>query len=403
MLSAWVNYIRSYLEIEVDCPFHERFLNLCSRAGIYFWDAQKTERGIRFTVYRKDRKMVEQIAEKLALKMSVCSETGLYYLLKKYRGRYAFGAGAVAFLVAIFVLSSFVWSIDVIGCETITEEEVLYELKNLEVIPGTPASKIDSETLSEELKLRIPEISWVALNIKGSKLEVDLKERTPKPEIMDDETPSNLLASKDGLILSMEVASGMPQVKPGDVVKRGDILVSGAVESETKPTRYTPSSGRVYAKTWTKIDSKAPAFEEKRSYTGEEKTRYTLRLFDWNIPLYFGGDAPFEESERILSISELKLGENFYLPVGIQKERYLECTTERRELSYEEQLAICRERRDELFAATFPEAEVIDHLEETEQVEDGLVLHSEVVGREDIASWSELTVPEEPPEEAPEQ
>ena len=42
---------------------------------------------------------------------------------------------------------------------------------------------------------------------------------------------------------------------------------------------------------------------------------------------------------------------------------------------------------------------MIDHLEETEQVEDGLVLHSEVVGREDIASWSELTVPEEPPEQ----
>ena len=37
MLNALMNFIRSYVEIAVECPFHERFLNLCSRAGIWFW------------------------------------------------------------------------------------------------------------------------------------------------------------------------------------------------------------------------------------------------------------------------------------------------------------------------------------------------------------------------------
>jgi hypothetical protein len=38
------------------------------------------------------------------------------------------------------------------------------------------------------MMLAVDELSWIAINIRGSKAEVEVKERTPPPETIDDDT-----------------------------------------------------------------------------------------------------------------------------------------------------------------------------------------------------------------------
>ena len=44
------------------------------------------------------------------------------------------------------------------------------------------------------------------------------------------EEPCSIVADEDGLVVEMVTRTGVPQVKPGDEVKKGDILVLGRLD-----------------------------------------------------------------------------------------------------------------------------------------------------------------------------
>ena len=49
------------------------------------------------------------------------------------------------------------------------------------------------------------------------------------PISQDEQTPKDIIATKDGIIRTIFVRTGTALVKPGDTVKEGDVLVSSKV------------------------------------------------------------------------------------------------------------------------------------------------------------------------------
>ena len=96
---------------------------------------------------------------------------------------------------------------------------------------GARKAKIDTSAVEKELVERFPELSWASVNMYGSKAEVEVREAEKSPEIEDTKTPSNLVAKKDGMVVLVKGYRGTNKVKEGDVVVKGDILISGIVEN----------------------------------------------------------------------------------------------------------------------------------------------------------------------------
>ena len=79
----------------------------------------------------------------------------------------------------------------------------------------------------------------------GTCLIIDIRENDEIPQstdaLADTLTSWDLTAPWNGTVVSIITRMGMPQVKPGDVCKKGDILVSGSVailDNDSQIQRY---------------------------------------------------------------------------------------------------------------------------------------------------------------------
>ena len=54
-----------------------------------------------------------------------------------------------------------------------------------------------------------------------------------KNELDKEKSPSNIVASKNGFIISILASSGEVLKNPGDYVHKGDVIVSGIIKNNT--------------------------------------------------------------------------------------------------------------------------------------------------------------------------
>ena len=60
---------------------------------------------------------------------------------------------------------------------------------------------LETDLLRSRLLLELPELSWITVNVRGSRALVQVQERQEKPELAADGAPADLVAARDGLIL----------------------------------------------------------------------------------------------------------------------------------------------------------------------------------------------------------
>ena len=94
----------------------------------------------------------------------------------------------------------------------------------------------------------MPEIAWLSLKVRSSKAEIIVHERIDKPDIVNEKSPCDIIASKSGVIRKMSVLEGESAAIVGNAVAKGDVLVRGLMSSETGDERYVHSMAQVIAK-----------------------------------------------------------------------------------------------------------------------------------------------------------
>ena len=123
-------------------------------------------------------------------------------------------------------------------------------IKNEGVEIGKYKGKIDVQTLINKIRIARDDVAWVGMEIKGTNLIIEVVEADKKPEIIDPEDYCNIISDKEGVITKITTQNGTALVKPGDVVKKGTILIGGWIEGKYTGTRYLHSEGEIQAKVW---------------------------------------------------------------------------------------------------------------------------------------------------------
>ena len=378
LLSFW-KYIKGYVRISVRGFSYERFLNLLAVNDIFAWDIQKFRGKITLSLTVNGLKRIKPVLKKTNCRFKIISRGGLPFVLHKYRKRSVFACGFALFFLLVFYMSQFIWLIDINGNCGLSDAEMLRFMKNKGIYTGIYKHKIDINSLKEDLCREYPQIAWISITQNGTRLFIDISEKTENTVITDNSVPCDIISSRDCIVSDIVAQSGTPVVKSGDAVKKGDILISSAfegVDENGAPIGFAPvhSIGSVRGRWQEKLSFDVPYKHTEKVYTNKKETLYSLTLFGKNFNINFiKNGTKFKKYDRIDKDIQLGFSPDYPLPFVINKKMFFEYTI--REAVYTQKQA---QRRAELTAAKklitdYPKTiAVIDKRLEYIQTKDGL-------------------------------
>lgn len=324
MIRSFIRWLRGYVRICIRGYSPERFLNLCSFHSIFIWGLNPVGDGYEMCMSISDFRKLKPFVRKTHTRVVLCGRYGFPFFLARYRKRKLFFIGFFVCVILLKVYSLFIWDIHFEGNEKWTQETLAEFLKTEGVAPCMLKSRVDCPGIVKAIRKEYNDIVWVSASIDGSRLKVQIKEnedtfREGNVDVTADDSPADLVASSDGVITKIVTRSGVPQVHVGDTVKKGDILVLGRVDvvndsQEVVGYQYQKSDADVFADTSMQYsDSMSLTYQEK-VYDGKKKYQPFVRIGDKTISVGSTKNQ-YEHSEVLTSESQIRIGENFYLPV----------------------------------------------------------------------------------------
>lgn len=321
------NTLRGWTELEVQGALPERLLNAMASRNIPFWAVEKADGcTLRFRVRRKYAETVSGLALKSQCQVTCCVHCGAPVKLRTLRARYALIAGAVLCTAVLAVSSCFVWEIRVEGNETLSTGEIVRALNDCGAGVGSFWPGFTGDSLRNELLLRLPELRWAAVNYDSSTITVIVREKTEKPEMVDEHEPAHIVADRAGVVSEISALMGKPQVLVRQTVLEGDPLISGAVPSTFGDTRLVHALGTVRARTWYEIRASRSLMETQKAYTGRETSRWALTFGTKRVNFYGNSRIYGGECDKIIRESPLSVPGVFTLPVTLVRETYRQYT-----------------------------------------------------------------------------
>lgn len=387
MIINFLRLIFGFVEFEAKGGFPERFLNLCTVNGITLWQVQNDGVKVKACTPIKAYKNIKKSARNSGMKVKIIRKRGLPFFIKNNRVRAGVIVGLLLVICSLALSTCMLWNIEVRGNEKIKSEVLMESLNNNGVKIGAFKSKLDTIAIQNKLLDEYKELSWVSINIFGTKAVLEVKENSEKPKMADDTTPMNIVAKKDGQIVLVEGHKGANVVKEGDVVVKGDLLISGVTINADGSEKTVCATGKVFAKTLTNVYGECET-KKKGNVLKSLGNKYYLYALGGEIPMFLKckGEKLYKGENLLKSTS----GE---LPFGIK----WECLGEfqESEINFTENqsglLALfnCVKEKREKFKV---ECEILQ-ISYNKELKDGKVLvKCKVSAKENIAEEKEIFV-----------
>ena len=325
LLRLW-NYLHGYVIIIVEGFFVEKIINICMHRQIKLWDIRAQRKGLmtmRMNV--NSFKLIRPIARKARCKVRLLKKNGLPFVVNKYRRRKAFFVGAVLFFVLLYILTSFIWSVEITGNEKLQTSELEASLAQNGIGTGVLKYSIDTDRAVSNMMIGIEELSWISIVVRGTKVKVDVRERIEMPTIVPRHIPCDIVAVKDGIIKRIVATEGFEAAGEGDTVQRGQVLISGSIplKDEKKEHRLVHAMGTVTARTWYEEEAPVILSQTQRIRTGKVINDHSLILFSWELDILQRKNK-FADYTVIESRKKLSLGENMVFPIEWVSVKYIE-------------------------------------------------------------------------------
>lgn len=393
MIIRIIRFFRGSVRFQIRDGFVERFINLCAHGGVPIWDGRKVGGVYSACTTPRGARRLEAFAQKAGVTLEIQGSRGVPAILRGYRKRVGLLAGVVVLLAALFFMGSFIWRIDVVGAQRVNERDILAVLSDLGVRRGVLRSSIDAVDVARQMILRLPDLSWAAVNLQGSVATVEVKERVIPPVRVDDGVPHNVVSQKTGFITYMEVYDGQPTVKVGDSVAAGDILVSGIMEDKNGFSRTVHARAKVVAQTRETLSLLIPYQQELLTYRGLQVRNY-LNIFSLRIPLGLGG-LPREPYKLEAATRDIPLV-SAIAPVTLTRENYILVNRETYTITEDEARLLAELQMPEMEAAAFEGRRVLERELTGQAMTDGFLLEGAYLVEGEIGEEREILMENTP-------
>lgn len=319
LIKILLKCILGYVRITVEGYYIERFINICTTNKILIWNL-KREKGVKLhlNIGIKDFYRAVKVAKKLKCKIGIEKKRGIPFLLNKYRKRKLFLISLVIILIALYASSNYIWNIEIEIEENLKLENIEVDIKEVGLETGILKSKINAQEIVNKIRLKRNDISWIGINIEGTNAIIKVVKAKEAPELIDEKDYCNIVAKKGGTITEIIAQNGTAQVKVGDQVEKGQMLIQGIMEGKYTGTRYVHGLGEVKAVVQYVKTQQFPLKEEQEVKTGNNEIKYAIKFNKFQINFY-KTLSKFKIYDTIEENKKFKVFSNLYLPISVTK------------------------------------------------------------------------------------
>lgn len=387
MLNRILRYCCGYIRFEAVNGFPERLINLCAANNISLTKIKKTEEGFQATTLVYCYKKIKQFAEKVNVETRLLEQKGFPFWLKRYHKRWGFLIGILVCILFIFISQQFVWDIEVEGNQKVSTQLILSELEEQGIRRFSYIPHVNFTDKKQTLMLRLPQLSWMSVNINGCKLKVSVSERYTPPQIKET-VPCDIVASKTGQIRYMEVYNGVKKVEQNYTVKQGDVIVSGSYVTDVGENVQVHADAKVIAEVQFEKTLQLDINQLSKEYTGETKSRYYIDFFSAKLPLFIAtkmkGNYDIIQEEKPLVLFSKEI------PIGITKKKYRFYDKKNETLTQQEAIKVLRDSFRQYEAIELKKCAILQKEEHIKINKGILCITRHYIAEEDIALKKEI-------------
>ncbi len=387
------NYLYGYCKVRIE-GYSSRALTALLRCGINYWGLTSNNGVIEFYLPCAQRRAMARALAPCGCTVRQLRVCGALHTAGKYRHRPGVIAGAFLFACILWASTYFIWDISVEGNAALTDWQVIDRFEQYGVKFGAFIPSLDLDLICQKYLVDSEDIGWVSVNLSGTCADIVVKERTDRTDPWQDDTPSNIIATEDGQITSFTVWSGKSNVHLGQVVRKGEVLISGVSEvahGDQVTTNIDRAYGSVMAQVYREYTESVPLTGEHKTYTGGQKTEKEYIFFTKALKSFgnSGNDEGFYDkiidNERVILFDVLKL------PIFVRTTVLREYTMEQYTFSEEQAAGLAQARMMRRLSEELSGCELISRQSEGSLSDGVYTLTCKVYCIADIAKEVEIT------------
>ncbi|MCB2292565.1 sporulation protein YqfD [Clostridium algoriphilum] len=377
-MNNFKKYKKGIITMEIQSLIPEKFINLLWKNNVVVKNIRKINiTTVILEVKLSDYGEISKVAKRTNTRVKIIGRSGVSFILIKLRSRTALLLGVVLFAGILYYLSTFVWNIEINTENYISPYELRNQIKSFGIRPGQRKKNIDVYEIENKITRSNDEIMWVKARIDGVKLKVDVIERQSPPIIVSNQTPCNLIATKDGIVSRVFTTGGTAIVIDGDVIQKGDILVKGE-QGKEEGLYPAHAQGEVIARTFYEKIKEVPLNKITKVKTGKSITNLYIKLANKKIYLK-NSLIPYTNYDKIENSNKLITKESYY---EVEEKNIPADSTK-----------IVKELYSNIFKDLDKNVKIIDRIENVKKEKNKYLIRVLVVAEENVASEASI-VPE---------
>lgn len=323
-------FLESSISVRTDASCAEAAMTVLMK-GAFDYRIEKKGDGFRFRIPYASKDAFAAACRANSLEFEFVKDHGVRRLLRLYRRRAGLLIGFLAMVVLLAISDNYVWTVKILNNGGVPDKDIMAALDAVGFGPGSKISAVDFDELQNDVLLVSDGIAWITVNMRGTVATVEARaaELGEKEEKV---TGANVVAAVDGQVQYIIPYSGRAVVKAGDVVRAGQLLISGVTQSDLSGTRFYAADGVVMAATHRTLTVSVPFERVIPVATGRIYNETRINIFNKiiNISLNSGNtDGTYGKiNDNLKSISHtdgpVVLFGMIELPITAERETFAE-------------------------------------------------------------------------------
>ncbi len=245
----------------------KKFIEQLKKENIEIFDLQKLEYNcFKLGIKIKDKNTFLKISNNFHYNLKECILPLPYKIGKIIKSNLAIIITSMLLICSFFVLNNFVLQIRIYGLENLTSSEVLKVLDDFGYERGKFKSDYDLDGIEKVLTSNLDKISFASAVIKGNTLIVNINEKIDNSDFIYDYKP--IIAPFNCIIEEISLLSGTAMLKVGDVVKKGENIISPYIYYQDNSIIYVPAKATIKAyvevSNYVEVDKTISSEEKKK-------------------------------------------------------------------------------------------------------------------------------------------
>lgn len=293
-LMKWFDCLGGLVTVRIRGGYPEKILNQALSRGILVTQVRKEASGLTFSIRTTGLRSLTSIAEQADYEIDVVKKEGMPFAKKILTRRWMLFLGGAFFVASLYLLSSFVWAVEIRGTSRENPAAVKQSAARYGLSEGAWIEGFKKNVVEEGILRDFPLLSYAEVDMRGVKAIIKVVEKVVPEDMIG--IPFHLVADREGIVDDVLVLDGQALVQRGSVVVPGDILISGLVyepltgsqtedsggETVQDPEPMIPklvrARGTVRARVTYEGYGEYPLIREQLVLTGNKGEKITVRL-----------------------------------------------------------------------------------------------------------------------------